>query len=366
MGIQIGIIGLPNVGKSTMFNALTKTQQAKVANYPFCTIEPNRAIVPVPDTRVDRLADLVDVDRRIFATIEFVDIAGLVKGASKGEGLGNQFLGNIRDTDALLHVVRCFEDENVAHTSAMIDPEVDIAVIATELMLADIQQLDKKIDRLTRQAKGDRKYKDHLKMASALVRHLDSGSPISTFSERSSDVFRLLEREMRFLTSKPVIYAANVDEVGLETDDEYVETVRHIASNLNSPVVKVSAQLEQELAGLSDSDRQEYLDLAGLADSALDQVIRTGYEILGLISFFTHNAEEVRAWTVPEGSPAARAAGEIHTDFERGFIRAEVIPFEIYDQYGSLSAVKAAGAMQLEGKDYQVQDGDVIYIRFNV
>jgi GTP-binding protein YchF len=295
-----------------------------------------------------------------------VDIAGLVKGASKGEGLGNQFLGNIRDTDALLHIVRCFEDENVAHTSAQIDPKEDIAVIVTELILADIQQLDKKIERLTRQAKGDRKYFDQMKMAEALVHHLNGGNPLSTFPEREAEGFTILDREMRFLTAKPVIYAANVDEAGLGEDNQFVQTVRTAAAAEGVRVVKICAQVEQELAGLTDQERQEYLELAGVTDSALDQVIQMGYATLGLISFFTHNEEEVRAWTVPDGASAAQAAGSIHTDFERGFIRAEVIPFETYDHYESAAAVKAAGAMRLEGRDYRVHDGDVIYIRFNV
>ncbi len=366
MGLQIGIIGLPNVGKSTTFNTLTRTQQAKVANYPFCTIEPNRAIVPVPDMRVARLANLVGVERRIYATVEFVDIAGLVAGASRGEGLGNQFLGNIRDTDALLHVVRCFEDENVAHTSPHLNPEEDIAVLVTELILADIQQLEKKIEKLTRQAKGDRKYLDQLKMAEALIGYLNTGQTLALFPDRSAEVFQILDREMRFLTAKPVIYGVNVDEGGLGEDSQYVQAVRQAAAAEGAAVVKICAQLEQELALLSSAERQEYLELSGVRDSALDQVIRTGYQTLGLISFFTHNEEEVRAWTVRNGSTAAQAAGVIHTDFERGFIRAEVIPFETYDRYESAAAVKAAGAMQLEGREYRVKDGDVIFIRFNV
>ncbi len=366
MGLQIGIIGLPNVGKSTTFNALTKTQNARVANYPFSTIDPNRAIVPVPDPRVDRLADLVGVDRRIYATIEFVDIAGLVRGASRGEGLGNQFLGNVRDTDALLHVVRCFDDENVAHASAVIDPKQDIAVINTELMLADIQQLEKKMERLVRQAKGDRKYKIQLDVAEALVRHLNAGSPLTSFPARSGVAFLSLSKEMRFLTDKPVIYAANVDEVNVAEDNAYVQDVRQVAEAEGAPVVKICAMLEQALAGMDEPDQREYLELAGVQASALEQVIRTGYQTLGLISFFTHNDEEVRAWTIPAGATASAAAGAIHTDFERGFIRAEVTPFVVFDRYKSVAAVKAAGAMQLEGRDYQVQDGDVIFIRFNV
>lgn len=366
MGLQIGIIGLPNVGKSTLFNALTNAQNAKVANYPFCTIEPNQAIVPVPDTRLDTLFSIVGVPRQIAATIDFVDIAGLVKGASQGEGLGNQFLGNIRNTEALVHVVRCFEDDNVVHISEYLDPVGDIEIVNTELMLADYEQLEKKIERLNRQIKGDRKFKPYLETAQGLLEHLNQGLPISRYPTQDLPAFQDLNKEMRFLTSKPVIFAANVHEGGVADNSQYVQAVREYAAQFDALVVKVCARLEEELTGMSDPDKLEFLALAGAAESALDQIIHTGYQMLGLISFFTMNEKEVRAWTIPAGMTAAQAAGTIHTDFERGFIRAEVIPFEVFDRYGGAAGARAAGEMQLEGREYVVQDGDVIYVRFNV
>lgn len=367
MGLSIGIVGLPNVGKSTTFNALTKEQNAQVANYPFCTIQPNRAVVPIPDPRVKRLAELAQLGRTIHASIEFVDIAGLVKGASTGEGLGNQFLGNIRDTDAIVHVVRCFEDENVVHISERPDPEVDIEIVNIELILSDLQQVERKIERLSGQVKGDRKiFQPLLDMAQALQIHLNDDKPISLFSDTQNSAYISLNKEMRFLTSKPVIYAANVDEGGLAEDNEYVRAVREVAAVQGAGVVKLCAQLEEAMAGMTDHERQEFLELAGAEEGALEQVIRKSYNALDLISFFTMNEEEVRAWTIPDGWTAPKAAGAIHTDFERGFIRAEVIPFETFNQHGSAAAAKAAGEMRLEGKGYVVQDGDVIYIRFNV
>lgn len=366
MALSIGIVGLPNVGKSTVFNALTKAQNAEVANYPFCTIEPNKAIVPVPDERVDRLVELARVPNEIYATIEFVDIAGLVKGASKGEGLGNQFLANIRDADAIVHVVRCFEDPNVVHISERPEPRTDIEIINTELILADLQQLERKIERLSRQVKGDKKFKPLLETAVALQEHLETGEPILTFTDQDNEAFRALNREMRFLTSKPIIYAANVAESDLGRDNDYVETVRQVAAEHGAEVVKFCAKLEEEMVDLTEEERQEFLQLAGAEESGLEQVIHKSYQALGLISFFTMNEREVRAWTIPEGTTAPRAAGVIHTDFEQGFIRAEVIPYETYVKHGSSAAAKAAGEMRVEGKDYVVQDGDVIYFRFNV
>jgi GTP-binding protein YchF len=366
MSLSIGIVGLPNVGKSTVFNALTRTQNAEVANYPFCTIQPNRAIVPVPDLRVEKLAELVDVGTTIHATIEFVDIAGLVRGASQGEGLGNQFLGNIRDTDAILHIVRCFEDPNVVHVSEKPEPRDDIETINVELMLADLQQLERKLEKLERQAQHDKKLRPWLEIARAVQAHLQAGNPIRTFEERESPSFQELNKEMRFLTGKPVIYVANVDEDDLTRDSEMLAEVHQVASEHDAPVVKICASLEEDMAGMSDEERQEFLELAGAEEGGLEQIIRESYDTLGLISFFTMNEEQVRAWEIPLGFTASRAAGVIHTDFERGFIRAEVIPYETFVQYGSISAARAAGAMRIEGKDYLVQDGDVIYIRFNV
>jgi GTP-binding protein YchF len=367
MGLSIGIVGLPNVGKSTVFNALTGAQNAAVANYPFCTIQPNKAVVPVPDLRLERLAELVHVSRIIHATIEFFDIAGLVKGASQGEGLGNQFLGHIRNTDAILHVVRCFEDPNVVHVSAQLDPRADIETINLELVLADLQQLDRKIERLSSEVKGDRKLQSMIELAQALRMHLNAGLPVQAFDAGSRvDLMQMLNQEMNFLTSKPVIYAANLDEGSLMEENPHVEMVRQIAAQNGSQMVTLSARLESEIQGLPEEEQHEMLALAGIDESGLGQVIRTGFEVLGLISFFTRNEKEVRAWEVPRGTPAPKAAGTIHTDFERGFIRAEVIPFDVFLNYGSDAAVKAAGKMQLEGKEYTIQDGDVIFFRFNV
>jgi hypothetical protein len=366
MGIHIGIIGLPNVGKSTTFNALTKEQNAEVANYPFCTIQPNRAVVPVPDDRADRLAELVGLSRVVHATVEFVDIAGLVKGASKGEGLGNQFLAQIRNTDAIVHVVRCFEDVNVAHVNEQIDPRDDIETVNLELILADQEQLERKIERLSRQVKGDKKIQPTLDLAIALKTHLDLGRPIASFERPHLDAFHQLDREMRFLTNKPVIYIANVDESDLVRDSQMVMEVRQVAAEQGAEVVKLCARLEEEIAGLTEEDQRDFLQLAGVEQSGLEKVVWKSYRMLDLISFFSMNEEEVRAWTIPSGTIARKAAGVIHSDFERGFIRAEVIPYETFVRHGSAAAVKAAGEMRLEGKAYEVKDGDVIYFRFNV
>lgn len=365
MALRIGIIGLPNVGKSTTFNALTGAQNADVANYPFCTIEPNKAIVPVPDPRVERLAEQVNVDQAIHTTIEFMDIAGLVKGASQGEGLGNQFLGQIRNTDALLHVVRCFDDPNVVHVSEQPDPRSDIDVIQLELILSDAEQIDRKIDKLDRQVKGDPKLKPQLEMAVSIQNHLQQGKPISTFPHQDQPSFRKLQKELQFLTTKPVIYAVNVNEEDLARDSRCVKAVHLTAREQNAAVVKLCARLEQDLIGLDEDEIQELLSVVDVQESGLDQVIHTSYRILDLISFFTFNESEARAWTVPQGSTAPEAAGVIHSDFEEGFIKAEVVPFDVLIEYGSKAEAKAAGKVHLEGKDYVVQDGDVIYFRFN-
>lgn len=366
MSLNIGIVGLPNVGKSTTFNALTKEQNAQVANYPFCTILPNKAIVPVPDERVHRLAELVGVAQAIPATIEFVDIAGLVKGASQGEGLGNQFLGNIRDADAIIHVVRCFDDPNVVHVSAHPDPRADIEIINTELALADMQQLERKIERLEGQAKGDKTLRPLLEMAHALHEHFGTGLPATQFGQWADPACQALHQEMRFLTAKPVIYAANVDEDGLAQDNAYVREARAVVAEQGAQMIKLCARLEEEMAGLTDAERHEYLALSGVMESGLEKIIRMGYGLLGLISFFTFNKQEARAWTIRAGWMAPQAAGVIHTDFARGFIRAEVAPFALFAEYGSWTAVKAAGHLRIEGREYVVQDGDVIYFRFNV
>lgn len=367
MALNIGIVGLPNVGKSTTFNALTRTQNAQVASYPFCTIEPNRAVVAVPDERLAMLQRLLGVSEAIPATIEFVDIAGLVRGASHGEGLGNQFLGNIRDADAIVHVVRCFDDESVVHISEKPEPREDIAIVETELLLADLEQLERKLERLERQAKGDRKaYGPLLDVGQRLQVHLAAGEPAATFEGAEEEAFEELNREMRFLTSKPVMYVANIDEESLAFGNVYLQELEGLAAKQGVEVITLCARLEEEMAGLDEEERREFLELAGASESGLDQVIRQSYALLNLISFFSYNQREVRAWTIEKGWTAPRAAGVIHTDFERGFIRAEVVPYETFVAYGSSAAVKAAGKLQIEGRDYVVQDGDVIYFRFNV
>ena len=366
MSLSIGIIGLPNVGKSTTFNALTRAQNAEVANYPFCTIQPNKAIVAVPDSRLDTLHQLAGVPNKIYATIEFADIAGLVKGASHGEGLGNQFLGNIRDADAIVHVVRCFEDPNVVHVSPKPEPREDIEIVNMELILADLQQLEGKIERLEGQVKGDRKiYGPILELAEHLKDYLESGRPIATYPDQNQ-TFINFNKEMRFLTAKPVIFAVNVDEESLAGGSDCIEEVHQVAAEQNAEVIILSAEMEAELIGLSNEERQEYLDLVGAEESGLDQLIRKSYSLLDLISFFTMNEKQVRAWTIRKGWTAPRAAGVIHTDFERGFIRAEVVDFDTFAKHGGMAEARATGQLRGEGKEYVVQDGDVIYFRFNV
>lgn len=366
MNLSIGIVGLPNVGKSTTFNALTRAQNAQVANYPFCTIQPNKAIVPVADPRLTDIKRLVGVDEAIPATIEFVDVAGLVKGASQGEGLGNQFLGNIRDVSAILHVVRCFDDPNVVHVSANPDPQTDIEIINTELALADLAQLERKLEKLESQVKADKGLRTVQEMACAIQDYLATGQPLWAFPDRDEAAFHVLNDELRFLTAKPVLYAANVDEDGLAQDNAYVQAARAIAEEQGAALLKICAGLEEELAGLDDDERQEYLALADIKDGGLEQITRESYALLGLISYFSFNEQQTRAWTIRAGWKAPQAAGVIHTDFEKGFIRAEVVPYDTFMQYTSWSDVKAAGQLRVEGREYVVQDGDVIYFRFNV
>lgn len=366
MGLKIGIVGLPNVGKSTVYNALTGAQNAEVANYPFCTIQPNRAVVPLRDPRVDKIQALVGVPNAIYATIEFLDIAGLVKGASQGEGLGNQFLGNIRDVDAILHVVRCFDDPNVVHVSGEMDPIEDIETINLELAIADLEQLERKIERLTSEVKGDRKLIPVMELAQELKLHLEAGKPVSSYSKQESEHFTNLVHELRFLTGKPVIYAANVDEDGLAKLNSLTASVQEYASKQNADFLMLCAKLEEEMVDMTPEERGEFLELAGVEESGLNLVVRKGFAILDLISYFTKNENEVRAWNIPKGTCAPQAAGEIHTDFERGFIRAEVVDFDTFVEYGSDSELKSAGLMRSEGKEYVVQDGDIILFRFNV
>ena len=366
MPLSIGIVGLPNVGKSTTFNALTEAASAEAANYPFCTIEPNKAIVPLPDPRMEALAALAKPEKVLYATVEFVDIAGLVKGASRGEGLGNQFLGNIRETSAIVHVVRCFDDTNVIHVNGTPDPKDDIEVINTELALADLQQLEKKIERMGKMLKGDKKLQLQIDEGEGIKEHLLSGGRVATYSNRDSDACNLLCEDMRFITDKKVIYAANVDEAGLAEDNDYVKTVRALAEAEGAEVVKLCAKLEEEMSGMSRDERQEFLTELGVTESGLGQIIHKGFYALGLITYFTVGPKEVRAWTIPKGCTAPKAAGVIHTDFERGFIRAEVIAYDAYIKHKTEAAVKAAGDMRVEGKEYVVHDGDVMHFRFNV
>ncbi len=366
MSLSIGIVGLPNVGKSTTFNALTKEQNALAENYPFATINPNQAVVPVPDPRLSTLAEMENSAKVVPATIEFVDVAGLVKGASQGEGLGNQFLGNIRDVDAILHVVRCFDDPNVVHVNGAPDPADDIETINIELAIADLQQLERKLEKLERQVKGDPSLKKIYEKAKKLQDHLNASKPLWAYAGKDDAPFRELSQEMRFLTAKPVIYAANVGEEDLTDENDYVKAVRQLAVKQGAQVIVLSAQLEEQMAGLDEDERQEYLELAGAAQGGLETIIQEGYKLLGLESFFTAGEKEARAWTIHTGWTAPQAAGVIHTDFEKGFIKAEVVPYDTFVEVGGWSGARAAGKLQIEGRDYVVKDGDVIVFRFNV
>lgn len=366
MGLSIGIVGLPNVGKSTTFNALSQTQSAQAANYPFCTIEPNKAVVPVPDLRLAELAKIVNPERIQNSVVEFVDIAGLVRGASKGEGLGNQFLGNIKETDVILHIVRCFEDENVTHVEGRVDPVGDVEIIELELLLADLQTLQKRIERLERQSKADKNAKATLEVALQLQKHLEDGNAVRTFAHRESEEFQEIDKELRFLTNKEVIFGANVGEEDLNDDNAYVKALKDYAMQNNCEVIKLCSKLEEEMVGMSQEERGEFLASLGCEMSGLEQIIKKGFEKLGLISYFTAGVKEVRSWTIKRGDKAPVAAGVIHKDFEKGFIRAETIAYEDFIKYGGEIKAKEAGAMRVEGKDYVVQDGDVMHFRFNV
>lgn len=366
MGLSIGIVGLPNVGKSTIFNALTRAQNAESANYPFCTIEPNKAVVPVPDPRLDTLLQIAKSQKVIHATVDFVDIAGLVKGASKGEGLGNKFLSNIRETDALLQVVRCFNDENVVHVDGAVDPVRDVGVIETELVLADYQAVEARIARLAKQVRGDKSLQPSLDIAQALLDHLGKGKMAVEFEDHKSDAALLMFRECPLLTDKKTIYCCNVDEAGLQADNDYVRSVRAHADARGCDTVKICAKMEEDLNGMTDAERQEFLKEYKVVESGLDQIVHTGYHTLGLISFLTAGPKEVHAWTIHRGWKAPQAAGVIHSDFERGFIRAQVISYKDYVELGGEAACRAKGLLRVEGKEYEVQDGDVIEFLFNV
>jgi GTP-binding protein YchF len=363
MPIQCGIVGLPNVGKSTLFNALTRAQIA-AENYPFCTIDPNVGVVPVPDPRLAQIAAIAEPEKVVPATCEFVDIAGLVAGASQGEGLGNQFLGHIRDVDAIAHVVRCFEDDDVVHVTGRIDPLRDIEVINTELALADLETVERSLQRATKAAKANEP--EMLARRDVLERiraHLDAGRPARALT--LSDKERLLMRDLHLLTAKPVMYVANVAETGF-TNNRHLDKVEKVALEEGSLVVPVCAAIEAEIAQLEEADRAEFLHELKLEEPGLNRVIRAGYRLLGLQTFFTAGPKEVHAWTVRAGATAPQAAGVIHTDFERGFIRAEVISVDDYIACNGEVGAREAGKMRLEGKEYVVREGDVIYFRFNV
>lgn len=366
MGLSIGIVGLPNVGKSTIFNALTRAQNAEAANYPFCTIEANKAVVPVPDKRIDQLTELVKPEKVTRASVDFVDIAGLVRGANKGEGLGNQFLGNIREADAILHVVRCFEDENIAHVEGGIDPLRDIEIIETELILSDLQRIEKSLVNLVKRGRADKDARDLQVRVEKLQAHLEEGKPVVAYAADESESLAKYRRDMQFLTDKKVIYCCNVDEDGLADDSSFVQAVRTHAESQGCEALKVCARMEEDLIGLEDAEAAEFLESFGITEGGLDQIVHTGYRTLGLLSYFTAGPKEVRAWTIRAGWKAPQAAGVIHTDFERGFIRAQVIKFEDYIKHGGEPECKALGLMRQEGKEYVVEDGDVILFLFNV
>ncbi|SHE39377.1 hypothetical protein SAMN02746089_00214 [Caldanaerobius fijiensis DSM 17918] len=362
--MQIGIVGLPNVGKSTLFNAITKAG-AECANYPFCTIEPNVGTVAVPDHRLNELAAMVNPAKIIPATVEFVDIAGLVRGASKGEGLGNKFLSHIREVEAIAHVVRCFEDPDIVHVEGNIDPIRDVETINLELILADLEVIERRLEKAKKMSKsGDKQYILETEIIERIKNQLEAEKPVR--SMEFSDDEKVFVRQLQLLTYKPVIYVANVSEDDLLEENQYVKRLKEYAQKENSEVIVICAKIEAELADLPDDEKEEFLKELGLSEPGLNKLIRTGYRILGLINYFTAGPKEVHAWTIKKGTKAPEAAGKIHSDFEKGFIRAEVIGYNDLISAGSPAAAKEKGLMRLEGKDYVVQDGDVIVFRFNV
>ncbi len=364
--MKLGIVGLPNVGKSTLFNAITKAG-AESANYPFCTIDPNVGIVAVPDERLNVLAKMYNPKKITPTAIEFLDIAGLVRGASKGEGLGNKFLSHIREVDALIHVVRCFDDNDIVHVEGSVDPVRDIETINLELVFSDMEAIEKRIDKTRKQMKsGDKKYQVELNLLERIKEALDSGKPVRSM-EFESDEIDYVE-QLFLLTTKPVMYCANVSEDGISSIDQnpYVAKVREIASTEHSEVIVICAKIEEEIAQLEDDEKQLFLDELGLNESGLDKLIKASYKLLGLISYLTAGEPEVRAWTIVKGTKAPQAAGKIHSDFERGFIRAEIVAYNDLIRCGSHTAAKEQGLVRSEGKEYIMQDGDVTLFRFNV
>lgn len=365
MGLQCGIVGLPNVGKSTLFNCLSNAK-AQAANFPFCTIEPNVGVITVPDERLTKLAKLVNPQRIVPNVIEIVDIAGLVKGASKGEGLGNQFLGNIRATNAIIHVLRCFDDDNVIHVDGSVDPIRDKEIIDTELQLKDLDSVEKKLQKVEKAAKvGDKDAKRAQELLNVYKNHLLSGKSARTAPVAAED--KDVIEDLWLLTAKPVMYVCNVEEKSVNTGNAYVEKVKEAVKDENARVLIISAQIESEIAQLETyEERQMFLDDLGLEESGVNKLIKAAYQLLNLSTYFTAGVQEVRAWTITQGFSAPQAAGVIHTDFEKGFIRAEVIKYEDFIKYGSEAACKEAGKMGVEGKTYIVQDGDIMHFRFNV